>query len=192
MIETSGSTGPPKRVLLSRRAVLASAPATHAGSGGPGRWVLRAAGVVRRGRAGASSGRCWPATSRAGARRPRPRGRRRPDVATSRWCRPSCTGCSTTRADVAALRRFDAVLLGGGPIDPRCGPGPEERGIRVVATYGSSETAGGCVYDGVPARRRRGRARHGRPDPDRRPGALRRVRRRPGADRRRPWWTAGS
>ncbi len=41
VIETSGSTGHPKRVHLSRRAVLASAQATHARLGGPGAWSLR-------------------------------------------------------------------------------------------------------------------------------------------------------
>ena len=42
-----------------------------------------------------------------------------------------------------------AVLLGGGAIDPALRRRAEDAGIRVVATYGSSETAGGCVYDGV-------------------------------------------
>jgi O-succinylbenzoic acid--CoA ligase len=50
----------------------------------------------------------------------------------------------------AALAVLDAVLLGGGPA-----PGPvlddaAAAGITVVRTYGMSETAGGCVYDGVP------------------------------------------
>ena len=51
--------------------------------------------------------------------------------------------------DVAALRTMTAVLLGGGAIDPALRRRAEDAGIRVVATYGSSETAGGCVYDGV-------------------------------------------
>src|SRR5690606_26058750 len=50
----------------------------------------------------------------------------------------------------AALARLDAVLLGGGPIDPVLRRRAEEAGITVVATYGASETSGGCVYDGVP------------------------------------------
>ena len=40
LIETSGSTGLPKRVALSREAVVASARATHDRLGGPGRWTL--------------------------------------------------------------------------------------------------------------------------------------------------------
>ena len=55
-----------------------------------------------------------------------------------------------TADEAAALRRFHTVLLGGGPIDPALRARAEEQGIHVVATYGSSETSGGCVYDGYP------------------------------------------
>jgi o-succinylbenzoate---CoA ligase len=55
-----------------------------------------------------------------------------------------------TPEDVAALRRFHTVLLGGGPADPALRARAAAAGVRVVATYGSSETAGGCVYDGLP------------------------------------------
>ena len=40
VIVTSGSTGEPKRVRLSRAALRASADATHDVLGGPGQWVL--------------------------------------------------------------------------------------------------------------------------------------------------------
>ena len=49
------------------------------------------------------------------------------------------------------LRRFDTVLIGGAGLDPE--PAPERAegaGLRVVTTYGMSETCGGCVYDGRP------------------------------------------
>ncbi len=176
--------GAPKRVVLSRRAVLASARPRSAGSAEPGRWLLAlpasyVAGlqvVVRSLVAGHDAGAARGA--RLGRRRPR-------DAATSsRWCRPSCTGCSTTHADVAALAAFHTVLLGGGPIDPALRQRAEAAGVRVVATYGSAETAGGCVYDGYAldgvalALDRDGRIRIARAD------ALRRLRRRPGADRR--------
>ncbi len=51
-------------------------------------------------------------------------------------------------ADTEGLRSIHAVLLGGGPIDPALRARAESAGVRVVATYGSAETAGGCVYDG--------------------------------------------
>src|SRR5665648_1225403 len=40
VVNTSGSTGEPRRVMLDAEALLASACATHERLGGPGRWVL--------------------------------------------------------------------------------------------------------------------------------------------------------
>ena len=53
-------------------------------------------------------------------------------------------------AATAALARADAVLLGGAAADPGLLARSRAAGIRVVTTYGMSETGGGCVYDGVP------------------------------------------
>jgi O-succinylbenzoic acid--CoA ligase len=52
--------------------------------------------------------------------------------------------------EVRALRTFRAVLLGGGPIDATLRARAVAESVRVVATYGAAETAGGCVYDGLP------------------------------------------
>jgi O-succinylbenzoic acid--CoA ligase len=49
----------------------------------------------------------------------------------------------------AALTELDAVLIGGGPMPARIAERAAAAGISVVRTYGMSETAGGCVYDGV-------------------------------------------
>ncbi len=148
VVETSGSTGRPKRVLLSRRALVASATATHLRLGGPGRWLLTlpvayVAGlqvVVRSLLAG-----------------------HEPAVLGDRDFAEAAVGCRYVslvptqlhrllddERHTAALAGFDAVLLGGGPIDPGLRARAEGAGVRVVATYGSSETSGGCVYDGVP------------------------------------------
>ena len=54
------------------------------------------------------------------------------------------------RADVLDLTRFDAVLIGGGPLAHEVRAEAEGYGINVVQTYGMSETCGGCVYDGRP------------------------------------------
>ncbi len=51
-------------------------------------------------------------------------------------------------SELEALAACHTVLLGGGPIDPALRARAEAAGVRVVATYGSAETAGGCVYDG--------------------------------------------
>jgi O-succinylbenzoic acid--CoA ligase len=47
-----------------------------------------------------------------------------------------------------ALRTFDAVLVGGAAMPPRLRARAERARVHLVATYGMSETAGGCVYDG--------------------------------------------
>ena len=51
---------------------------------------------------------------------------------------------------MAALRSYAAVLVGGAALDPATRERALAAGVRVVTTYGMSETAGGCVYDGVP------------------------------------------
>lgn len=145
VVETSGSTGRPKRVVLSRRAVLASARATEQRLGGAGRWVLRlprtyVAGlqvVVRSLLAGHE-----------------PVGEHEPWPDDDGWF-TSLVPTQLHRmladpAEVAALRRAHTVLLGGGPVDPDLRRRAAEAGVRVVATYGAAETAGGCVYDGLP------------------------------------------
>ena len=50
----------------------------------------------------------------------------------------------------AAAGRLRAVLLGGAAAPGRLLDRAAAAGIRVVTTYGSTETSGGCVYDGVP------------------------------------------
>lgn len=50
----------------------------------------------------------------------------------------------------SALARLDAVLIGGAAADAQLLEQAKAAGIRVVTTYGMSETCGGCVYDGQP------------------------------------------
>ena len=52
-----------------------------------------------------------------------------------------------TSADTAHLR---CVLLGGAPAGRQLLDDAAAVGLRVVTTYGMTETSGGCVYDGVP------------------------------------------
>jgi O-succinylbenzoic acid--CoA ligase len=53
-------------------------------------------------------------------------------------------------APLDALRTYAAVLVGGAALHPGLRERAEAAGVAVVATYGMTETAGGCVYDGVP------------------------------------------
>lgn len=146
LIATSGSTGTPKRVLLDRAAVLASIRASAARLGASGPWVLAlppsyVAGVqvvLRSIVAGHEPTLLerdgWPAG----------------DGWFASLVPTQLTRMLDVPEDVAALRRAHTVLLGGGPIGATLRRRAEDAGVHVVATYGSAETAGGCVYDGVP------------------------------------------
>jgi O-succinylbenzoic acid--CoA ligase len=48
------------------------------------------------------------------------------------------------------LRRFRSVLVGGGPLAPQRADDARAAGVRLVQSYGMTETCGGCVYDGRP------------------------------------------
>ncbi len=141
-VETSGSTGAPKRVVLSRAAVLASVAATERRLGATGQWVLKleptyVAGVqvvVRSLVAGSDPVEEWPGD----------------DGWFVSLVPTQLQRLLDTPDDAAALRRAHTVLLGGGPIDPALRGRAADVGVRVVATYGSAETAGGCVYEGLP------------------------------------------
>ena len=164
-VTTSGSSGVPKTVLLSAAALLASAGATHDRLGGSGHWLLalpaqHIAGVqvlVRSLIAGTRPTRLdlsagftpdgfVEAAGRVGGRS----GARRytalvPTQLTRLLTAPGDPG----RQAVEALRGFDAVLVGGAAIGPVLRSQAAEAGVRLVATYGMSETCGGCVYDGI-------------------------------------------
>ncbi len=150
-IETSGSTGRPKRVVLSRAAMRASAQATLDRLGGPGQWLLN-----------------LPATYVAGAQvlfRSVLAGTD-PVVQDADFVSAAATMTGRRRyvslvptqlgrmlgsaAEVEALRTFDTVLVGGARLDPALRRAATDAGVTVVATYGMSETCGGCVYDGRP------------------------------------------
>jgi O-succinylbenzoic acid--CoA ligase len=150
VIETSGSTGRPKRVLLSRDAMRASAVATEERLGGPGRWVLNlpptyVAGVQVLYRSVVAGTEPIAFRGSLAATRSEVHGR----------CFLSLVPTQLVRLledpdETAALEDFEAVLVGGGPLRPEARQDAESRGVRVVQTYGMSETCGGCVYDGVP------------------------------------------
>ncbi|MGH3589127.1 MAG: AMP-binding protein, partial [Pseudonocardia sp.] len=145
VIETSGSTGEPKRVLLSRAAMRASASATHARLGGPGQWLLAlpptyVAGVqvlyrsVLAGTAPVVMSDGLPSAVAA------MHGSRRYLSLVPTQLRRMLS----FDEDTEALRAFDAILLGGAALAPSLRTTAERAGLTVVATYGMSETCGGC------------------------------------------------
>ena len=160
VVATSGSTGIPKGAQLTAVNLVASADATHQFLGGAGAWLLalpahHIAGIqvlVRSLVAGidpmfidVSSG--FQVAEFADAAE-----ELRADAAR---CYTALTpmqllkGMDTLQG-IEALRLFDAILVGGGPLLDDDRRAARELGIRVVTTYGSAETTGGCVYNGLP------------------------------------------
>ncbi|MFC4139966.1 MULTISPECIES: AMP-binding protein [unclassified Microbacterium] len=159
VIATSGSSGIPKRVVLSGAALRASGEATAARIG-EGQWMLALP-------AGYVAGLQVLARSLAAGQTPaRLDGRFTPkafieatsELTAERKYTSLVPAQLATLLDAApelpavrtALAAYDAILIGGqslpGPLRERAA----DAGARIVRTYGSSETAGGCVYDGVP------------------------------------------
>jgi O-succinylbenzoic acid--CoA ligase len=48
------------------------------------------------------------------------------------------------------LKSAKNVLVGGAPLSSSERKAAEDAGITIIATYGMTETCGGCVYDGMP------------------------------------------
>lgn len=162
VVATSGSTGTPKGAMLSAAALGASAAATDRVLGGPGRWLLALPGhhiaglqvILRSLRAGYTpavmdvTGGFDPAAlpaaveaCRAGA------ARAYTSLIPGQLAKVLDEGPPEA---VAALAALDAILLGGAAAAPELLGRAADAGIRVVRTYGMSETSGGCVYDGLP------------------------------------------
>jgi O-succinylbenzoic acid--CoA ligase len=159
VIATSGSTGAPKGVLLSARALTASAEATHARLGGPGHWLLATPAhyigglqvLVRSLLAGTE-----PAYLTGHGFRP-------DDFAAAASALkggPRYTALVPTQlvrlldddggAGLAAAKTFDTIVVGAAATSAGLRERAADAGVRIVPAYGMSETASGCVYDGFP------------------------------------------
>ncbi len=154
IIGTSGSTGEPKGVELSAAALAHSARASLARAGaGPGeRWLA-----------------CLPASHVAGLQVlvRSLTGGTVPVIAASATARALDEAADAGAAHLSlvptqlvrllaepggakALARYRCVLVGGAAAGAAALERARAAGVRVVTTYGMSETCGGCVYDGVP------------------------------------------
>ncbi|MBN9215675.1 MAG: acyl-CoA synthetase [Microbacterium sp. SCN 70-200] len=166
VVTTSGSTGHPKSVAISRAALTSSALAT-ADRLGAGAWLLALpagyiAGVqvlVRSlvaGRepailAGSFSAHAFAAAAAAMASSDG--GVRVPTYTSLVPAQLQTVLDAIDGGDTAAARAlegFEAILVGGQALAPALAERAAAVGARIVRTYGSSETSGGCVYDGIP------------------------------------------
>ncbi|MHB1473676.1 MAG: o-succinylbenzoate--CoA ligase [Dermatophilaceae bacterium] len=158
-VATSGSSGAPKLAMLTRAALRASADATHERLGGQGQWLLampahHIAGIqvlVRSLVAGTTpvpmdlaGGFTAAAFARATA-----------EIAPGATAFTALVPTQLVRLLASSdgrqsLTRYAAVLVGGAAAPSSLLAGAKDAGVRVVTTYGMSETAGGCVYDGKP------------------------------------------
>jgi O-succinylbenzoic acid--CoA ligase len=156
VVSTSGTTGVPKGALLTAPALIASASATHDRLGGPGTWLLalpayHVAGLqvlvrsILAGTVPVAINPSFEVDELPAAIEALGSGPRYASLVAVQLVKALADPAAT-----AALAELDAVLIGGGPMPATVGEAAAAAGIRVVRTYGTSETAGGCVYDGLP------------------------------------------
>ena len=168
VVETSGSTARPKRVMLSAEALRASAEATAERLGGHGRWLLAlpahyiagAQVIVRAllaghdpvvlGAAHFDAEAFVAATARLTRAAPHPAPRFTSLVPVQLGRLVDAAGGDHEHPAARALRAYSAILVGGQALAEPLRIAATELGARLVRTYGSSETAGGCVYDARP------------------------------------------
>jgi O-succinylbenzoic acid--CoA ligase len=161
IIQTSGSTGTPKSVALSAKALTVSAVMAHERLGGPGQWLLALpltyiAGIsvlVRSIDADQA-----PVLMPSGPFDARTFMESAAELTAERRYTALVPVQLTRVIELAEedaesaeiLRRFNGILIGGQALEADLRSRAHELGITVIETYGSSETAGGCVYNGVP------------------------------------------
>lgn len=160
VVRTSGSTGTPKATVLTVDALAASSVATAMALRGEGQWLLAlplqyVAGVQVLVRSLYAGTRPWvmdqtngftPEAFTAAAEELTDKIRFTSLVPTQLQRLLDSPAPET----LAVLRRFNAILLGGAPASPDLLAAAQAAGLKVVTTYGSAETCGGCVYDGEP------------------------------------------
>jgi O-succinylbenzoic acid--CoA ligase len=155
VVSTSGTTGHPKGAMLTGAALTASADATHRRLGGPGRWLLalpahHVAGLqvlvrsVIAGRAPVAVSSRFDVSELPAAVAAMGPGPRYASLVAAQLDKALADPSAC-----AALAELDAILIGGGPMPPRIAEKAAAEQLSVHQTYGMSETAGGCVYDGV-------------------------------------------
>ena len=161
VVETSGTTGRPKRVALSADAVLASAAASEGALGGPGQWLLAlpvqyiaGSNVLARSLA-AGSTPVPVQPGRLSSDRVLEAVAAMDDPVKYTALVPAQLSRLVDEAEAdddlrRALAGFSRILVGGQATPAPLIDRATALGWHLTRTYGSSETCGGVVYDGVP------------------------------------------
>lgn len=160
VVETSGTTGRPKRVALSADAVLASAAGTEGALGGPGQWLLAlpvhyiaGSNVLARSLvAGTTPAVVAPGRLTADNVLSAVASMDHPSRFTALV--PAQLGRLVDEAELddgltRALAGFSRILVGGQSTPASVIDRAVALGWKVTRTYGSSETCGGVIYDGA-------------------------------------------
>ncbi|MCH8613856.1 o-succinylbenzoate--CoA ligase [Arsenicicoccus dermatophilus] len=158
VVGTSGSTGTPKLAVLSAAAVRASGQATAEHLGGQGQWLLalpptHVAGLQVLARSllaghtpvAVTDGPFTPEVFAEATARLAPGTRHHTSLVPTQLVR-----LLASRAGTEAAASYDAILVGGAALPASVHAQALAAGLRIVRTYGMSETCGGCVYDGKP------------------------------------------
>lgn len=149
VLTTSGSSGEPKGVLLSREALIASATATHDRLGGPGQWLLPMKPYF-------VGGLQILTRSLVAGTTPVMLGDSLTESAAAMTGVRRYTAMVPTQlaryleTDLDALRSFDAIIIGGASTSEPLKVRAAEAGVTAIPAYGMTETGSGCVYAGVP------------------------------------------
>lgn len=168
VVATSGSSGQPQGVLLSASRLIAAADLGTAALGGPGLWLAAVPvtgiggiiAVLRSVRSGqepialAGVGGAAPFAAAAFTEQA---------LQTVRQARaigvPAYVSLVPTQlrrliaaggAALDALAGFGAVLVGGSAMRSEDRARTQAHGVRLIQTYGATETGGGVLYDGTP------------------------------------------
>lgn len=160
IVESSGSTGSPKRIELSSKALLASAVAS-ASRIGSGQWLLAlpvnfigGANVLVRSVVADTQpvimNTQLPFTAEAFVRGAALMTDQRYTSLVPAQLAKLAAAAETDAFVFSELRKFEAILLGGQRPDWAVVESLRAKGVNIVVSYGMTETAGGCVYDGVP------------------------------------------
>jgi O-succinylbenzoic acid--CoA ligase len=160
VVESSGSTGTPKRIELSTSALLASAEAS-AQRIGSGQWLLAlpvnfigGANVLIRSVVADTQpvimNTQLPFTAEAFVRGAALMTEPRYTSLVPAQLAKLAQAAETDAFIFSELRKFEAILLGGQRPDWGIVESLRSKGVNIVISYGMTETAGGCVYDGVP------------------------------------------